>query len=175
MTADAAPGGAEETIAGLRRMLATRETERDAALAREAALAEVLAAINRNPGDPAPAFNAILEKAHALCDAHGAGLYRFDGSLIHLLAARDRTWTAEEEQAFRLRWPMAPRPDTYAGRTILERRTIHIRNVDEDPLANEFTRGLGIKSFLHIPLFREDTLIGVMGLNAIASGGFSRQ
>jgi hypothetical protein len=61
---DDTPDDPRQTIADLQREVARYKAERDEALARETATAEVLAVINSSPGDLAPVFAAILDKAH---------------------------------------------------------------------------------------------------------------
>jgi hypothetical protein len=61
-TPDNTLADSEQLIADLQRQLAECRAERDEALARETAMAEVLQVINSSPGDRTPVFEAILKR-----------------------------------------------------------------------------------------------------------------
>jgi GAF domain-containing protein len=161
----------EQTIAALRRSLAERTAERDEALRRQAATADVLKIISRSGFDLQTVLDALLTSACRLCEADIGTIRYRDGGDFRLAATFG--CSAEWKSHFSA---YSTRPDrgSVFGRTIVDGRTVHIPDVLADPdfARPEAQKLMGFRAALGVPLVREGETFGVINLFRFAAGAF---
>ena len=152
----------ERQIDRLHGELRERTAERDAALARETATAEVLGIINGSGGDLAPVFEAMLDRALALCNAAFGVLWICDGERIRAAAIRG----FEKSVELLTRTPHPVGPDNAHGRLLRGEPVVHIADAAEDralhsgdPLRLALVESGG-RTMLAVPLRKEGAFLG---------------
>jgi GAF domain-containing protein len=135
-------------------------TEQREALERQTATADVLQAINSSPGDLAPVFETILEKAHSLCTIPQGSLLLYDGEKFRAVASRG----LPEALAARMRQGFVPGPNHPSQRLLEGARFTQVTNWAEidHPIALA-ALDAGVRTTLFIPLRREGKLLGYIG------------
>src|SRR6476469_4326287 len=97
--------------------------ERDEALEREKATAEVLRVISSSPGELEPVFQAMLANAVRICEAKFGSLYLYDGDRFQGSALHNAPPAWAE---FRRREPVFhPPPGTGLAQMVATKRSVH--------------------------------------------------
>ena len=150
------------------RKLNERTTERDEALARENAMAEVLQVINSSPGDLTLVFDAILDKALDLCDAAFGILLTYDGERFHHAAQRSIPAAFVE---FMREHPPIYGPESGPGRLALGERLVHVHDVTDtdlyrsgDPNRRAIADLAGARTLVTVALRKDGGLVGAIAV-----------
>src|SRR5580704_343738 len=152
----------------LQRRLDEALAERGEALEQRTATAEVLQVINSSPGNLAPVFDAMLEKAMHLCGAAFGQLHTYDGEGFPTAALRGLPAAYAEYQA---KNPPTYGPGTAPWRIVQGEHVVHLVDLanSEAYRAGDAARRAtvdlgGCHTLLTVALRREDTLLGTVSL-----------
>jgi PAS domain S-box-containing protein len=136
-------------------------TETREALEQQTATAEVLQVINSSPGDLAPVFEAMLEKAVRLCNADQGALFHREGEVYQPVA----------HVGLPTKIPLMTTPGnrSVTGQALLRREIVQVADIATDPEYAEYAVPETItaamaRTAIGVPLLREGQPIGVFGL-----------
>jgi GAF domain-containing protein/CheY-like chemotaxis protein len=139
-----------------------RTAELSEALEYQTAISQVLRVISESPTDVSPVLDVILDCATRLLQPQTAGIFRYDGRLIHVGASRN--WTPEVTEQARSLFPTPADEGTVTGRVILARATITVDDVLGDPQygLKPFARAGGWRRLLGAPMLKDGVPVGVI-------------
>jgi adenylate cyclase len=143
----------------------TRERTRDLqeSLEYQTATSNVLQVISQSAFDLRPVLDTVVETAVRLCDADKGMIYRLANGVYRLAASMG---FPPEYRSFIESNSITPSRGTLVGRTVIERGVVHIddRQTDPEYTWSELQQRGQVHTILGVPLFREDTVVGVITL-----------
>ena len=127
----------------------------------------MLKVISASPGDMKPVFELILSNALRICEAKFGHLLLYDGESFQATHLHD------VPPSYREYWeqhaPIRPGPNTGLGRLARTRQVAHIPDLkadfgytERDPLRVATVDQAGARSFLAVPMLKENRLIGAI-------------
>src|SRR5215469_13591590 len=148
------------SVAGQETVVARLTHERDEALLRETANAEILHLISKSPGDLELVFRSILENATLICNANFGTLFRFDAENI-LPVAQFNTPRALLKAQTR-RGPFKPTPGSAMEDVLLTKQVSHGADKAAEPVPGFFAEHGGARTQVIVPMIKDDALIGAI-------------
>jgi len=129
-------------------------------LQQQTATADVLKVISRTAFELQPIFDTLVENAVRLCEAERAFLFRFDGKFLRSAASYN---VSPELREFVDKNPIAPGRHSISARAALERRTVHVPDIQVDPeYAYAVRDERPIRTTLAVPMLKGDDLVGTI-------------
>jgi two-component system NtrC family sensor kinase len=155
--------------------LRQRTDDLSESLEQQTATSEVLKVISSSASDLQTVFDTMAENAVRLCEAERGYIFRFDGKLLRAVA---RYNVGPENWEFVHRNPIAPGRHSISARVALERRTVHVADVQADPEYAYVMRDVNlvststlepqpIRTVLSVPMLKGDELVGTITMNRL--------
>ena len=163
----------EREVASLRKMLADSKSAYAERIEHQAATTDVLQAMSASAGDPQPVFELIADRARDICDSYGASVFEFDGTLLYLRAWNGVSDDLKIREAYVARFPSQPTRESAAGRAILDRQVIHIKDYLSEGDLRLMPGNTTVRSNVTVPMMRGDDVIGAVQLGSREVAGFS--
>jgi GAF domain-containing protein len=139
--------------------LRQRTVELTESLKQQTATADVLKVISRSQFDLQLVLDNLIQTATSLCGAERGVIFRRVGELYRAASFYNAT---PELIEFVRNHPIAPGRHTITARVALERRVIHVADLQKD---TEYTYALRdtepVRTELGVPMFRGNDLVGV--------------
>ena len=150
--------------------LRQRTDDLSEALEQQTATSEVLQVISSSPGELKTVFEAVLANATRICAAKFGILWLREGEDAFRLGALHGVPRAFAEA--RSRDPVVrPGPRSGLGRIALTKQAVHIVDVtadqayiERDPLRVALVEQAGARTFVQVPMLKEDKLIGTIAI-----------
>jgi GAF domain-containing protein len=147
------------------------------ALERQTATSDILKVIASSPSDVQPVFDVIVERAVRLCGARMGRVYRYDGSLIHMVGGHGLSEPGRDSA--QRPFPRPASEDTIVGRVMLSRRANVLADLDEDDTVPELSRemisSIGARSQVTMPMLLKGEPIGAITLSWTEPRGYNDQ
>jgi class 3 adenylate cyclase/putative methionine-R-sulfoxide reductase with GAF domain len=148
--------------------LRQRTADLTEALEQQTATADVLQVVSNSPGDLAPIFATMLEKAVRICGASFGNVQRWDGDTLQLVASHNTPLAfAEARQS-----PYRPDPALWFSRVLTTNKVVQITDATSEKAYLErrnpqFVAAVelaGVRTFLLVPMLMENEPMGVFSL-----------
>jgi GAF domain-containing protein len=159
------------SAAGKDEQIARLTHERDEALDQQAATTDVLELISSSPENLQAIFAAILENAVRICDASFGDIGQLEDGIIRLLAIHKATPAPFIEERKRTQ-RVPPAPNSPSARILATKVPLHIHDLKCDGAYHQRSAPMtvaavelgGLRTFLGVPLLRENEVVGIMFL-----------
>jgi GAF domain-containing protein/anti-sigma regulatory factor (Ser/Thr protein kinase) len=135
-------------------------------LQQQTATSEVLQVISSSPGELGPVFEAMLANATQLCEANFGNLFLYKDDGLRVVASHNVPPAFAEA---RRRGPFYPPPGSGIWEAIATKQTVHLADLaaarpylERHPAAVEAVELGGVRTFLAVPMLRDNELVGMI-------------